>query len=812
MAALRAQPGATVQVLGWDEAFVGVETDDPEAYARMLQLAVLDRTSLHCSVGIGDTLVRAKVATGFGKPRGVYRLTADNWLDVMGDRPTIDLWGVGTKISRRLAALGVTTVRELAAADLAALMAEFGPRMGPWYMALGLPGAMFTASHNPAQYNGIKMCRALRRPARQGHRPVRRTRPGRRGDQPTSERTGEIVERDVLEDYAGYLLALAPVTGRRLKVAVDAGNGMAGHTAPAVLERLDLDLVPMYYELDGTFPNHEANPIEPANLVDLQAKVLATKADIGLAFDGDADRCFIVDERGEIVSPSVLTALIASRELARVPGAAVIHNLITSRSVPELVDRLGGTPVRTRVGHSFIKATMAETDAVFGGEHSGHFYFRDFWRADSGMLAALHVLAALGEQDRPLSELLAEYSRYVATGEINSTVADQAAVVAEIEQTYGALDGVTLDHLDGLTVTHAGLVVQCPRVQHRAPAAAQRRGRGRGHPRAAPRRRARHHQERLMNLDPALLDIVVCPDCRGALAVDETAGELVCTSCGLAYPVRDDIPVLLVDEARRPENRLGPAMAEIFDDSRLDDETALATYDQTLRHLAEAGARVRREAGAAAEAIAAAVAGALGEARPRAVVAAGPDSRLLRAVLEPWCPVPFVAWPGPSLPGWAGGLDLVVVLAPEGSDTGAASAVAEAHPPRLPRRGRLPAALAGRRPRRRPRLHRAALLLGRPARRRRRDAGVPRPARPRPGVRPRVGGPGPRRRGDRLLAVPRPRGQPRQDARHRARRLHPAGVGRVRARRPRRPPRGGVTSAAPAVVRRSPATPSTCSR
>jgi phosphomannomutase len=320
--------------------------------------------------------------------------------------------------------------------------------------SLGLPGAMFTASHNPAQYNGIKMCRALAVPLGKdtGLSAVRDLVAA--GEQPTSERTGEIVERDVLEDYARYLLALAPVSGRRLKVAVDAGNGMAGHTAPAVLERLDLDLVPMYYELDGTFPNHEANPIEPANLVDLQAKVRETGADIGLAFDGDADRCFIVDERGEIVSPSVLTALIASRELGRVPGAAVIHNLITSRFVPELVTRLGGTPVRTRVGHSFIKATMAETDAVFGGEHSGHFYFRDFWRADSGMLAALHVLAALAEQDRPLSELLAEFSRYVATGEINSTVADQTAVVAEIEQTYGALDGVTLDHLDGLTVTH----------------------------------------------------------------------------------------------------------------------------------------------------------------------------------------------------------------------------------------------------------------------------------------------------------------------------------------------------------------------
>ena len=320
--------------------------------------------------------------------------------------------------------------------------------------ALGLPGAMFTASHNPAQYTGIKMCRAYAVPLgmETGLADVRDLVAS--GDLPVADREGAITERDLLDDYAAFLLKLAPVTGRRLAVVVDAGNGMAGHTAPAVLGRLDLDVTPMYYELDGTFPNHEANPIEPANMADLQARVRETGADIGLAFDGDADRCFIVDERGEIVSPSVLTALIASRELAREPGSSVIHNLITSRAVPELVTEIGGKPVRTRVGHSFIKATMAETDAIFGGEHSGHFYFRDFWRADSGMLAALHVLAALAETDRPLSELLAEFSRYVATGEINSTVADQAGVLAEIEREYGSREGVTLDHLDGLTVTH----------------------------------------------------------------------------------------------------------------------------------------------------------------------------------------------------------------------------------------------------------------------------------------------------------------------------------------------------------------------
>jgi phosphomannomutase len=317
------------------------------------------------------------------------------------------------------------------------------------------PGAMFTASHNPARYNGIKMCRSEAAPIgmETGLADIRdRVASGETATAPTP---GEITEQDVLADYAAYLLELAPVTGRRLRVVVDAGNGMAGLTAPAVLGLVEVDVEELFFELDGTFPNHEANPIEPANLVDLQAKVLETGADIGLAFDGDADRCFLVDERGELVSPSVLTALIASRELVKEPGATVIHNLITSRAVPEIVEELGGKPVRTRVGHSYIKARMAETGAIFGGEHSGHFYFRDFWRADSGMLAALHALAALAESERPLSEVLAPYVRHVASGEINSEVADQAAILEELEQTWAGSDDVEVDHLDGLTVTHA---------------------------------------------------------------------------------------------------------------------------------------------------------------------------------------------------------------------------------------------------------------------------------------------------------------------------------------------------------------------
>jgi len=323
---------------------------------------------------------------------------------------------------------------------------------------LDIPGAMVTASHNPAQYNGIKLCRA-------GARPVG-IETGLAEIKDIAERPiepapvpGTVTQVDLLPGYADFLRKLVDISAiRPLKVAVDAGNGMGGYTVPKVFEGLPITVIPLYFELDGTFPNHEANPIDPANLRDLQRAVREHGADIGLAFDGDADRCFVVDERGEIVSPSVLTALIAVRELARAPGATIIHNLITSRAVPEIIAEHGGVPVRTRVGHSFIKAKMAETGAVFGGEHSGHFYFADFWFADSGMLAALHVLAALGgqtglTQPKPLSELLAEYSRYHASGEINSEVSDQAAATALVRQEFGSRPGVSTDELDGLTVT-----------------------------------------------------------------------------------------------------------------------------------------------------------------------------------------------------------------------------------------------------------------------------------------------------------------------------------------------------------------------
>lgn len=332
---------------------------------------------------------------------------------------------------------------------------------------LDAAGVTFTASHNPAEYNGMKMCRAGAVPVSSETGLVEIQALAEQylntGEVPVAERTGTIGVRDVLRGYAEYLRSLVDLSGSRpLKVVVDAGNGMGGLTTPAVLgdsllPKLPLDIVDLYFELDGSFPNHPANPLEPANLRDLQAAVVSNHADIGIAFDGDADRCFVIDELGNPVSPSAVTGMVARREIARAQAAGettpvIIHNLITSRAVPELVERLGARPVRTRVGHSFIKAVMAEEGAVFGGEHSAHYYFRDFWNADTGMLAAMHVLAALGEQSGPLSDLGREYEPYFASGEINSRLDDVAAAVARVREEFGN-DGVTVDELDGLTFT-----------------------------------------------------------------------------------------------------------------------------------------------------------------------------------------------------------------------------------------------------------------------------------------------------------------------------------------------------------------------
>lgn len=331
--------------------------------------------------------------------------------------------------------------------------------------SLDLAGAMITASHNPGEYNGIKMCRAGAVPIgwdtglSQIADLVEAWSPASQAAPPADESPGQVTTRDLLSAYVDYLHDLVPLDGlRELRVVVDAGNGMAGLTVPPVFAGSPVAVDGLYLELDGTFPNHDANPLDSATLVDLQKRVTSTGADLGLAFDGDADRCFVVDENGELVSPSAITGMIAARELARHPGASIIHNLITSRAVREVIVENGGVPVRTRVGHSYIKATMAQTGAVFGGEHSGHFYFADFWRADSGMLAAMHVLAALGQAPAgtTASDLVASYERYSRSGEINSTVADPRAVMAAAEREFGSRPGVSLDHLDGLTVETDG--------------------------------------------------------------------------------------------------------------------------------------------------------------------------------------------------------------------------------------------------------------------------------------------------------------------------------------------------------------------
>ena len=318
---------------------------------------------------------------------------------------------------------------------------------------LNLPGAMFTASHNPAAYNGIKLCLSGARPIGKESGLVTIENFVKEGTAMAMRNIGVEKSQNLLDEYVDHLLSLVDVSNiRPLKIVIDAGNGMGGYTAPAVFKRLNAEVIEMYFELDGTFPNHEANPIDPANLVDLQKAVKKHKADIGLAFDGDADRCFLVTEKGDLVNPSALTSLIATRELKKYPASNIIYNLISSRAVKEVVEENGGTAIRSRVGHSYIKKLMAESNAVFGGEHSGHFYFRDFWKADSGMLAALHAIAALGETDSTLSQLLKAFNRYHSSGEINSTVVDAKAAMAQVEKIYVKKDDVEVDHLDGLTI------------------------------------------------------------------------------------------------------------------------------------------------------------------------------------------------------------------------------------------------------------------------------------------------------------------------------------------------------------------------
>ncbi len=320
---------------------------------------------------------------------------------------------------------------------------------------LNAPGAMFTASHNPAQYNGIKMCLAEAKPIglETGLADIERM----TNEFHASPATGELAalsERDVLSAWVAHVHSFVDVAKLRpLKIVADTANGMGGYVAPKIFDGLPFEVEIMYPELDGTFPNHPADPINPANIVDLQRRILETGVDIGLAFDGDADRVFLIDERAQGISGSTTTAMVAASLLDKNPGATILYNVICSKSVAEVIAEHGGTGVRTRVGHSFIKQTMAETNAVFGGEHSGHYYYRDNFRADSGIITALVVLELLSSFDGPLSELVRPFNRYAVSGEINTEVADPQATVAAVTR-YVAGEGAQVDELDGLTADY----------------------------------------------------------------------------------------------------------------------------------------------------------------------------------------------------------------------------------------------------------------------------------------------------------------------------------------------------------------------
>ncbi len=384
------------------------------------------------------------------------------WVDVSGLRPGVDSLVLGRDMRITSPEMAAAFAEGVAGRGVDVIDIGLASTDQLWYAsgALGLPGAMFTASHNPAPDNGIKFCRAGALPVAAGDllALAERVLPGAGAtvpaEPPAGGRRGTISQRDLLPDYAAYLHSLVDLTGiRRLRVVADAGNGMAGHTLPAVLGPLDLDLIGLYTDPDGTFPNHPPNPLEPENLVDAQAAVREHGADLGLVFDGDADRCFLIDETGAVVSPSVITAMIAGQELSREPGGTIVCNTITSRAVPELVRARGGQVVITRVGHTFVKAAMAEHDAIFGGEHSAHYYFREFWGADTGMLAALHVLAMAGRSATPLSALVEEFCTYVESGEINSTVADPKLIMDRLARAFeGRGEPLTVD---GLTIAAA---------------------------------------------------------------------------------------------------------------------------------------------------------------------------------------------------------------------------------------------------------------------------------------------------------------------------------------------------------------------
>lgn len=460
------------------------------------------------------------------------------------------------------------------------------------YCASGLrdaAGAMFTASHNPAPDNGIKLCLSGARPISRDtglssirERAERYLREERIDTRPGGTRT----DVDTLGEYVDTVLRLAPVPARRpLRVVVDAANAMGGLTVPAVAAHLpSITVVPLHFELDGTFPHHEANPLDPANLRDLQAAVAAEGADLGLAFDGDADRCVVVDERAQVVPPSVITALIATREIARARAdgeerPVVVANLVSSRHVQDAVEASGGERVRSRVGHSLIKALMAEHDAVFGGEHSAHYYFRDFFFADSGMLAALHVLAALAGSDAPLSALVAEHDPYAASGEINRRVQDAAAATGRVRGSVAGMTGAELDDLDGLTVTHWDPAAEpserwwfslrssntepllrlnveaeqeqtMERVRDEILRIVDRDGDADAAGGAPTGRRRARVVTSGVDLPAWVRAALRCPVCGHEL--DDAEASLACAGCGRIYPVTDGVPVLIAEHARTP--------------------------------------------------------------------------------------------------------------------------------------------------------------------------------------------------------------------------------------------------------------------
>ncbi len=423
------------------------------------------RTDSHHPTRISDSQTRFGSVTDFGAIFKAYdvRGTVPDQLDADGAR------AIGGAFARFVASVGSTSVvvgRDMrpsgeefveAFSDGAMMHGVDVVDMGlcatdMMYYASGhleMPGAVFTASHNPAGYNGIKMCLAKAAPigADSGLNAIREM--AEAGPDPAASR-GHRTVVDLLDGYVDHVKSFVDVSALApLKVVADTANGMGGLVLPAVFGGLPFELDHMYAELDGTFPNHPADPIQPENQRDLMDRVLATGADIGLAFDGDADRVFLVDETARAVSGSLTTAMVARSILAREPGSTVIHNLICSKTVREVIQEAGGTPVRTRVGHSFIKARMAETGAIFGGEHSGHYYFRDNFRADSGLIAALVVLEELSSHPAGLSDIVASLDRYAASGEINTVVSDAASVIRNVEAAY---PGADIDHLDGLTV------------------------------------------------------------------------------------------------------------------------------------------------------------------------------------------------------------------------------------------------------------------------------------------------------------------------------------------------------------------------